>query len=55
MTGQACLGDTTIFKFRAAEVRLDHKGISSRFNIEGTGATLPLEALMKPVRRNMRA
>ena len=52
-TGQTCLGDTTAFN--AADVRLDHKGISARLNIEGISAMLPLEALMKPVRLNMRA
>ena len=49
-TGQACLGDTAAFS--AAEVRLDHKGVSSKLNIEGISAMLSLEALMKPL--NMR-
>ena len=38
-----------------AEVLLDHKGVSARLNIEGISAMLPLEALMRPVRLNMRA
>ena len=48
-SSSARVRDTTAYS--ASEVRLDHKGVSSRLNIEGISAMLPLEALMvRPTR-----
>ena len=56
-TGQACLRDTAAFG--ADDPRLNHRSVSATLSIEGNvtqgiSAMLPIEALMLPVRLNMR-
>ena len=38
----------------AADSRLDHRVVKATLTVEGISGILPLEALMRPVRLNMR-